>query len=294
VARIPNIYHFVFGLKPQTEPFHLVYYLCIESCRQVNRPEAIFFHYQHEPHGPYWEAIKPHLTLRRVDSCALVENFPYTDTQVAHYRYAHASDFIRMGPLLDLGGIYADIDTLFVNPLPASLREKSFVLGREADVYDFITRRTSPSLCNAVMLAEKDAPFGRRWQAEMPKAFDGAWAHHSCLLAHALRDRFPEEVHVEPTRSFYPYMWTRGGLRDLLQRCHRGTEGIYSVHLWNHLWWERGRWDFSFFHGERLTWRFIAEVDTTYTVLARRFLPPAPATPEPEPRPWWRRALGLV
>ena len=34
---IPNVYHFVFGLRPQTEPFHLMFYLCLASCLAVNR-----------------------------------------------------------------------------------------------------------------------------------------------------------------------------------------------------------------------------------------------------------------
>ena len=288
--RIPNIFHFVFGLRPQTEPFHLVYYLALESCRQVNQPERIFFHYQHEPHGSYWERIKPHLTLVRVPPVEFVEKFRYTDANVARYRYAHASDFVRMVPLLEHGGIYADIDTLFVHPVPAALREKSFVLGREADVYDHLTQRTYASLCNALMMAEPGAAFGCRWRDEMQATFDGSWSRHSCLLAHALSERFPGELHVEPARSFYPYMWSREGLRALLRECHRDTTGIYSIHLWNHLWWERSRRDYSWFHGGRLTWRFIAETDTTYTVAARRFLPDTPG--EAPASPWWRRILG--
>jgi len=61
--RIPARFHFVFGLAPQTEPFHLVDYLCLESCRVVNRPESITLCYHHEPYGPYWDLIKEHLHL---------------------------------------------------------------------------------------------------------------------------------------------------------------------------------------------------------------------------------------
>ena len=46
---IPNIFHFVFGLKEQTEPFHLMYYLCLASCIEVNTPDKVCFHYHHEP-----------------------------------------------------------------------------------------------------------------------------------------------------------------------------------------------------------------------------------------------------
>ena len=65
MARIPNIFHFVFGLREKTEPFHLMHYLCLASCLAVNRPEEVHFHFHHEPHGPLWELIKPRLRLRR-------------------------------------------------------------------------------------------------------------------------------------------------------------------------------------------------------------------------------------
>lgn len=48
-AKIPRLFHFVFGLKEQAEPFHLAYYLCFKSCLEVNKPKAIHFYYKNEP-----------------------------------------------------------------------------------------------------------------------------------------------------------------------------------------------------------------------------------------------------
>ncbi|HET7097880.1 MAG TPA: glycosyltransferase family 4 protein, partial [Casimicrobiaceae bacterium] len=36
------------------------------SCRRVHRPDAIPFHCRFEPHGEWWERIRPHLTVHRV------------------------------------------------------------------------------------------------------------------------------------------------------------------------------------------------------------------------------------
>jgi hypothetical protein len=69
----PRDFHFVFGLREQREPFHILHYLCLASCRAVNRPHAIHFHYRHEPFGPWWEKIKPHLRLVRAPD--VVEGF---------------------------------------------------------------------------------------------------------------------------------------------------------------------------------------------------------------------------
>jgi hypothetical protein len=274
MARIPNVFHFVFGLKPQTEPFHLVFYLCLESCWRVNRPDEIRFYYHHEPRGRYWELAKRRLTLVRVPLDGVVERFRYADPFVARYRYAHHSDFVRLERLLECGGIYADIDTLFVNPFPAHLLEKPFVLGREGDVVPVGSTRPHRSLCNAVIMAEPGAEFGRRWLAAMPEAFDGTWSNHSTLLPQRLSEEFPALIHVEPRATFYKHEWTREGIRTLLEGLDADFAGVVSMHLWSHLWWSRRRRDFSSFHGGLITERHVARVDTTYNVVARRYLPP--------------------
>ena len=48
---IPRTFHFVFGLKPQTEPFHLMYYLCLASCLAVERPQAVVLHHESKTRG---------------------------------------------------------------------------------------------------------------------------------------------------------------------------------------------------------------------------------------------------
>ena len=132
---VPNVAHFVFGLEPQTQPFHLVHYVAVESCRRVLGPEAIYFHHKHQPYGPYWDLVRPHLTLVEVDLVPEVLEGPADDRLVpARYRYAHHADFIRLDALIEHGGVYADIDTVFVRPFPRDLFEHPFVIGREAPV----------------------------------------------------------------------------------------------------------------------------------------------------------------
>lgn len=275
MSRIPRHFHFVFGLRPQTEEFHVVFYLCLESCFQVNRPERVTLYYHHEPHGPWWERIRGKLELVRVELSAKVNERLYMSSGMRAFSYAHHADFIRVEKVLEHGGVYADIDTLFVRPLPDALFEKSCVLGREIDLPARDGRPAAGSLCNALIMAEPGAAFLRRWLERMPGAFNGSWSEHACQLPHRLSLEHPEEIHVEPERSFYPYMWTRPDIRALLEERHEDWEGVYSVHLWNHLWWSPERHEFSEFNGARLTERFIRRGTTTYTLAARRFLPPA-------------------
>jgi hypothetical protein len=278
VSRVPEEFHFIFGLRPQTEPFHIVWYLCLASCIAVNSPRRVHLHYHHEPHGSWWDRIKPRLVLHRTAPETFVLNNPrYLESAEGRFikqvglDYAHQSDFLRLKILLDHGGVYADMDTLFVNPLPRHLFDQQCVLGEE-DPVQRPDGSVEVSLCNAVIMAAPGAAFIRRWLARMYSVFDGTWSRHSCVEAGKLRSEFPDELLVAPKRYFYKHMWTREGIHTLLQGCDTDYTDVYSMHLWAHLWWEPWRTDFTEFHKGMLTEDYICSVDTTFNVVARRFL----------------------
>ena len=271
MSAIPRIFHFVYGLKPQTRPFHLVHYLCLESCLRVNRPDRLLFHFHHQPWGEYWDLIRNRITPVRIRRPRL--HLRYTDPRIEFYRYAHESDFVRLDVLLEHGGVYADTDTLFVNPVPTRLFEQPFVLGREADVQCQSTGEVRSSVCNAFIMSEPHSEFGRLWRDAMASAFDGSWSRHSTFLPCDLATAHPELVHLEPSRTFYPYMWTREDLRRLLEGCEQVGPDVASIHLWAHLWWSERRRDFSDFHAGLLTESRIRSTESTYQLLARPFLP---------------------
>lgn len=278
MIEIPQAFHFVFGLRPQTEPLHVVHYLCLESCRRVYRPDAIHFHYLHEPQGAWWERIRPYLTLHRIDGKPRVTDSPrYRDTeegrfiQKAGLAYAHEADFIRLEALLEYGGIYADMDTLFVQPMPSRLLQHDFVLGEEPARAgeDGVLR---PSLGNALMLSRPNAAFPARWQQRMAEVFDGTWSRHSCQEAARLWGEMPDAVHVVPQRYFYRHPPTPHGVRTLFEALDPDFHDVYSLHLWAHLWWDEWRTDFTAFHAGLMTIDYLRDVDTTYNVIARGFL----------------------
>ena len=159
MARVPNIFHFVFGFRPQTEPLHLMYYLCLASCIGVNRPDAVFFHCQHEPWGEYWDRIRPLLTVRPIEPDPFIAAYRYRDPELERLRYAHFTDVARLKVIAEHGGVYADMDTLFVAPLPRSFFQRSFIMGREAVDLDAAAQAAGGSLCNAWMMGEEGAPF---------------------------------------------------------------------------------------------------------------------------------------
>ena len=196
---IPHNFHFVFGLKQQKEPFHLLYYLCLASCLAIEKPDQIFFHYQHEPFGPYWEKIKPKLVCRKIEPSGWIQKFAYHQDNHSPFRYAHLADVARLEILLEEGGFYADIDFLFVKPFPADWFSKSCIMGEET-----APGKAEGSLCNAFIGAEARAPFLQLWQERFFDAFDGTWSNHSTLLPYRLSKEFPTRSSSCPTTLFTP------------------------------------------------------------------------------------------
>ncbi|HYB54611.1 MAG TPA: glycosyltransferase [Alphaproteobacteria bacterium] len=275
MTRVPNVFHFVFGFQPQTEPFHLMHYICLASCIGVNRPDAVFFHCQHEPWGEYWERIRPALQIRHIEPDSFIASFRYKDPAIERLRYAHITDVARLKIIEEHGGIYADMDTLFVSPVPAPFFERSFVMGKEkTDLGDAASREAGGSLCNAWMMGEPGAPFAREWLARLKETFDGTWNAHSCLAPYRLSREHPDWIHVEPERSFFYFDYNAPGLCDIFMRRVADLAGIYSIHLWSHRWWNANLRGPITFHAGRLTPAYIRHADTTYAEVARNFLPP--------------------
>jgi hypothetical protein len=273
VTRIPNIFHFVFGLRPQTEPFHLMHYLCLASCIGVNRPDAVMFHCQHEPWGEYWDHIRPQLTIVPVDPDPFISSFRYSKPELDRLRYAHLADVARLEIIAEHGGIYADMDTLFVSQLPTALFEESFVMGQEPVHWSAAAKEAGGTLCNAWMMGRPDAPFAREWMSRTFETFDGSWDVHSTVLPFRLSREHPEWIHVEPTRSFFHFGYHPRGIRDIFKRRVMALDGVFSMHLWSHCWWDAETRNPALFHGQRLTPAYVRHADTTYAAIARQFLP---------------------
>ena len=274
MKKTPCIFNFVFGLRPQTEPFHLMHYLCIASCLHINKPDAVLFHYQHMPWGPWWELIAPSLQLHKIEPDKFISSFLYNDPAIGQYRYAHLSDIARLEILVKYGGIYADIDTLFINKLPNHFFEYEFVMGMEKVDWTVAAAQTAGgSLCNAWMMGAPDSDFAKLLLARTYESFDGTWSAHSTFLPYRLSREHPDLIHVEPQRSFFFYDWTGEGIRGIFEKSRPNLDKVYSIHLWSHMWWDRKRIDTSYFHAGRLTPEYVRFSKSAYAELARPFLP---------------------
>jgi glycosyltransferase involved in cell wall biosynthesis len=270
---IPNVAHFVFGLEEQREPFHFLHYASIESCRRQLEPETIYFHHRHLPSGPWWERIRSELTLVEVEPAEEVLAADYSAGHVpGAFRYAHHADFIRLDALIERGGIYADIDTIFVRPFPRELHDEQFVIGREPPVRDERTGESRASLCNALLMSEPHAPFARAWRDRMAEELNGTWSNHSGFLSDELSRSMPATVLVLPESAFFSFPATRIGLARLLEERHALDAEALSIHLWAHLWWDAQRRDFSEAHAGLYTESSVGRMHTTLADAVRPYL----------------------
>jgi hypothetical protein len=130
-----------------------------------------------------------------------------------------------------------------------------------------------PSLSNALVMAEPNAEFVVRWRAQIEQALDGTWSAHSCFLADDLARAHPDDVRVEPERTFHAFAPTPDGLRHLLVERETDLDGIVSIHLAAHLWWDETRRDFSPVHAQQIDEAWIRAGSSTYALAAQPFLP---------------------
>lgn len=274
---IPNILHFVFGMATDFggKPFSLVHYLSVKSAVELNKPVAAYFHYQYEPQGEWWEKAKPLLTLNKIIAPDSFMGRPL-------YHVAHKADVVRLQALKETGGIYLDLDTISVKPL-TELLNHSFAIGQELKPaytpknwrqrikYKLGWIKYNPNgttgLCNAVLLSEKNSDFVNLWLDEY-KSFrsqgrDKYWNEHSLLVPQKLAEKYPQHITQLGPYAFHYPLYNVGGLKSMFEEANEFPEA-YLHHLWESFAWER--------YMSKLTEESIRKEETTYNLIARRFL----------------------
>lgn len=245
---IPKTLHFCFGLTSDFggKPWSLVHHACVRSAIERIDPWEVFFYFQHEPSGPWWELTSQLVNRRRVVAPESVFGRPLLHP-------AHRADVLRLERLIEAGGIYLDCDVL-VHADVSDLLNNSVVLGREQGP-------DRAGLCNAVIMAEREAPFLRRWHAEYrsfrSNGSDEYWNEHSVIVPLRLATEHPGEVTVLPPAAFFEPNWSDEGIAALFGTGRSpDARGIYANHLWEGVAWRR--------HLDGLTPGRVREVDSPF------------------------------
>lgn len=175
---VPQILHFVYGLK-QVEELCFVHFMAVWSAMFHNKISTVYFWYHHEPVGKWWDTLKPHLTLRKVE----------LDSRFKHY--AHHADFVRLQALYEHGGMYLDMDTVTCKPLDVS--PGGVTIGSQTKPH---------GLCNAIMASVPRSQFLRKWMDNCkdnygPPGTPG-WDYNSVKLPLEMYKRGEVNVTIRP------------------------------------------------------------------------------------------------
>jgi Glycosyltransferase sugar-binding region containing DXD motif len=276
---IPNIFHFVFGMKPDFggKPFNMVHYLAVRSAAELNNPDMMFLHYQYEPGGEWFEKARPYLTLNKITAPTSIHGNPLLHV-------AHQADIVRLNMLQEYGGIYLDLDTISKKPL-TNLLVYDFVIAKEFMPPVYYTSwdrvknavrqfKLSPlteqqkvyGLCNAVMLSAPGSRFVEIWLESYAtfrsKGKDEFWVEHSVKVPYELAQKHPDLLTIlEPSAFHYP-AYDPKGLAWLFEKTH-DYQDAYLHHLW-----ETNAWNYI----SVLTPEAVKEKDTTYNIIARHYM----------------------
>ena len=214
---IPNIVHFNYGLMQQTEEFLFVYYVAVLSCKIINKPEKIFFHYHYEPKGQWWEKTKKLVDLIIVDIPTMVGSKEILQT-------AHKSDVLRLNILEKYGGIYLDIDTICVRPWKDLLYNKC-VIPKEVNSTGCL------GLCNAIIMAEQNSEFIKEWQLNYENYFNpNGWQEASTILPFEL-SKVSDNITVLNSNTMLEPSWNE--IQKIFEEPNDIPEELITLHFWN-------------------------------------------------------------
>jgi hypothetical protein len=279
---ISSIFHFVFGMAEDFggKPFSLVHYLSIKSAIVINKPDKVYFHYQYEPEGEWWSKAKELLTLNKITA---PKNF--LGNELCHV--AHQADVIRLQVLKEFGGVYLDLDTICVKPIHDLYHHKT-VFGEEQNLI-YIPRnwrqqlkinfwklmvkkgvsynRQKRKISNAVILAEKESSFIKMWldsyRTFRSKGRDKYWNEHSGIMPLRLLEKADDAATLLGPFAFHYPLYSEQGLKSMFEEVNEFPEA-YLHHLWESFSWDK--------YLSKLTPEEIKTKDTTYNLIARRFL----------------------
>jgi hypothetical protein len=244
VLVVPNYVHFVYGLGP-VEEFPLLFHLSLASAVNVQKAERVYFHYNRLPTGQWWdrsvEVLGSHLVLHQVPNFDTIFGQPIT-------HYAHKSDVIRLQALIEHGGIYVDLDVIFVRPLTL-LRQFHLVMGEEAIAPGwwnavkttvgidsrmewYARARGINGMANAVIVSEPNNPFVTQWYESYREFEQERWSEQCCEVPLKMANNDPTALLRLSSDSFFLPQYEQ--LESFFTEDRWDFEGNWLVHMWHH------------------------------------------------------------
>jgi len=204
------------------------------SAHAVHKPDNIYIYNEKEPENNYlWESIRKYVTIVHMTAPTEFQGIKLTSFQ-------YKADITRMEKLIELGGIYMDIDIISLKPFGNLLTNYDCVVGAEScDDSDTTDINKFGSITNAVLLSKANHPYIKKWYNEIATNIEGkVWAYHAvCLPLKLLKEENYESVHVVPKKSFMPFCFRDSYVFNNYDK-NRVTEldESHTIHLWETIW----------------------------------------------------------
>jgi hypothetical protein len=243
---ITNIIHYIFGLIPQNEEFSFVYFMSIYSNYMINRPDIIYFHYQYEPYGYWWEKSRKYIKLNYI-KC---DDMAWGRKKIL--KYAHKADKVRLDILYKYGGIYMDIDTITIRPyknifndngimnngINYTINDTDCIIGIQEENY---LNRGLTLYCNAILISARNSKFIEKWIEMYEKYFvtDG-WCEASVHLPQKVINKLDEKTRnkIRILSQDYFYKPSYNEVDKIFEEIYTSSKleeynNLLTLHLWN-------------------------------------------------------------
>ena len=238
---IPKIFHFIYLFGSNTKQFNINHYISIKSNIIVNKPEAvrIYTNNIHSLRSSNWYQ-------RLYDEFGITEVFVDEDmcrcpNGVLSPYPTHQADVLRLNVMKSIGGIYSDVDSIAINPLP----EEWFSTDGAYFCYENF-EEVPESICNGFFLSSPNHQFINdclevysEYDPELCKPGTTDWTLYSVQAMWELLKNNPNRYSnlnllqpsdFQPVYLSYPEVEKLFFLRDLDLEDYINKS--YQLHLW--------------------------------------------------------------
>ena len=183
---VPNIAHMVWTGGGQMD---FLFYLSVLSVLHVLKAEVLYIHGDQPPTGAFWESVKDNPRIVHVH-----RDKPETIYQNAVKSPQHISDIWRVDFMVKYGGIYCDVDTIWVQPLNPVLRGYDAVASYDWVYWD----PPYPDIINfGVTLGKRGATFWHLFQRSMQYFRQESWGFNGLRQPYKVYEKYPALLKVD-------------------------------------------------------------------------------------------------
>lgn len=237
----------------EVQPFSLHNYITLKSCLDTQEPSEInIFINGPEPENNYWNKIKTHVNVIKYNFITEVDGKKIP-------KPSHVADIARAEIVYKYGGIYCDIDTLFLNKIP----DEIFNTNKCLFEIEPLSTTSKEQLMSSVLMAPKNHPF-LEYYLNNKRYIHKYHAYYSGALPTHLWKRGRSDLDGVRFNKLGFNTWDVPGRQKFYASHPTVTNGSYLIPMCQNANYES--------YLKHITEQHLFEYNSTFTVNARRFL----------------------